>query len=509
MTSKPLSIALSHWPVSVFVVVLAAAGLSYAIFLRCRGTDGEGDDGVTRVELAGWGALVVLPSTVYQAAHSAAFSVEAAVFAAILSATVIVWMAGLLDDYVPVLFAIVAVLLTGLAPAKVALGGFSSATLLMLLGVFSLSAVISSSGLSSRLMLNALLQLPDKPIWKQLTLFGSGYLLSPIMPSANARLSLLVPVFRSMAEGMKLPQGGMALTGLLAATFGGGTFFAPMMATSRSANIAAINFLPRQMQPDFLGIFWLICAAVAALVLTGAAVFLLDRLFQDRGSESLPAAEIKKQLAELGPAKPSEKIAAGCFVFFFGGCMTVGWHGLSPSVLAGCILVVLLFSGTVSRRHFWHEIDWPTIVFLLGVDSMMRIMDHLGIAKAIAAGAGDVFAFVGGRIEFFIVAALATCTLFRLFLTVTPGMLMAAVVLLPVAEANQIHPWICVFLAALFSDIWFVRYQGTTGYLQLCSMGIDKTINEPVFLRFNWFLNAARIAAAYASIPWWKWLGLL
>lgn len=352
MTSKPLSIALSHWPVSVFVVVLAAAGLSYAIFLRCRGTDGEGDDGVTRVELAGWGALVVLPSTVYQAAHSAAFSVEAAVFAAILSATVIVWMAGLLDDYVPVLFAIVAVLLTGLAPAKVALGGFSSATLLMLLGVFSLSAVISSSGLSSRLMLNALLQLPDKPIWKQLTLFGSGYLLSPIMPSANARLSLLVPVFRSMAEGMKLPQGGMALTGLLAATFGGGTFFAPMMATSRSANIAAINFLPRQMQPDFLGIFWLICAAVAALVLTGAAVFLLDRLFQDRGSESLPAAEIKKQLAELGPAKPSEKIAAGCFVFFFGGCMTVGWHGLSPSVLAGCILVVLLFSGNRLAKTF-------------------------------------------------------------------------------------------------------------------------------------------------------------
>lgn len=509
MTTKPLSIALSHWPVPVFFAVLAMAGLAYAVFLRRRDKDEAGDDGVTRGELVGWGALVVIPPLVYLAALSAAFSVEAALFTSILSATVIVWMAGLLDDYAPVLLAIVAVLLTGLAPAKVALGGFSSATLLMLLGVFSLSAVIGSSGLSSRLMLHALLRLPDKPIWQQLTIFGGGCLLSPIMPSANARLSLLVPVFRSMAEAMRLPQGGLAITGLLAATFAGGTLFAPMMATSRSANIAAISFLPKQMQSEFLGIFWLVCAAVAAVVVTGAAVLLLRWFFSERAPQTLPAGEIEKQLDALGPIKPEEKIAAGCFVFFLGGCMTVSWHGLSPAVLGGCLLVVLLFSGTIARKEFRRELDWPMVVFLLGVDSIMRIMDHLGIARAIADGTGDVFAFVGGRIELFILAALATCVVVRLFLTVTPGMLTSAVVLLPVAAANGIHPWICVFLAALFSDIWFVRYQGTTGYLQLCSLGLDKTINEPAFFRFNWSLNAVRVAAAYASIPWWKWLGLL
>ncbi len=508
MPTNPVSTVLSHWPVLVFFAVLAGAAALYALSLRRTPPDAT-DQGVTRGELAGWSALIVVPPCIYLVAISAAFSVETALFSAILSATVIVWMAGLLDDYVPVLLAIVAVLLTGLAPAKVALGGFSSASLLMLLGVFSLSAVIGTSGLSTRLMLQALLRLPDKPLWHQLTIFSGGYLLSPIMPSANARLSLLVPVFKSMAEGMRLTHGGLAITGLLAATFAGGTLFAPMMATSRSANIAAISFLPRQAQSEFLGIFWLVCAAAAAVVVTGAAILFLDRFFSERGPQTLPAGEIGKQLAALGPVKPAEKIAAACFVFFLGGCMTVSWHGLSPAVLGGCLLVVLLFSGTIARKEFRRELDWPMIVFLLGVDSIMRIMDHLGVAKAIASGAGDVFSFVGGRIELFILAALVTCTVVRLFLTVTPGMLTAAVVLLPVAEANGIHPWICIFLAALFSDVWFVRYQGTTGYLQLCSLGLDKTINERAFFRFNWCLNAARIAAAYASIPWWKWLGLL
>jgi hypothetical protein len=109
----------------------------------------------------------------------------------------------------------------------------------------------------------------------------------------------------------------------------------------------------------------------------------------------------------------------------------------------------------------------------------------------------------------FIAVALAVTLTVRLALPVTAGMLTAAIVLLPVAAAQGIHPWICVFCAAVFSDIAFFRHQGTNGIIQMRMTGLFEQIDERGFLRYNLLMNAARVAVVYASIPWWSWLGLL
>ena len=119
--------------------------------------------------------------------------------------------------------------------------------------MYALSAVISSSGLSYRLMLRLLLGLPDAPFWHQVTLLGSGYVLSPLMPSTNARLSLLTPVYKDMVAGLRLPARGPAITALFAAMFGGAALFSPMMATSKSSNIAALGMLPLRFRPSSAG----------------------------------------------------------------------------------------------------------------------------------------------------------------------------------------------------------------------------------------------------------------
>ena len=88
-------------------------------------------------------------------------------------------------------------------------------------------------------------------------------------------------------------------------------------------------------------------------------------------------------------------------------------------------------------------------------------------------------------------------------------MLTAVVILLPVAAAQGIHPWICVFCAAMFSDISFFRHQGTNGIMQIRAAGLFEETDERSFLRYNMVMNAARVAVVFASIPWWGWLGLL
>jgi DASS family divalent anion:Na+ symporter len=173
------------------------------------------------------------------------------------------------------------------------------------------------------------------------------------------------------------------------------------------------------------------------------------------------------------------------------------------------VLLALLLTGTLLRKDFQRRLDWPMIFFLLGIDSLMRIMDHLGLARALAGAVQDGFDFIDGRVAVFIAMALLVTLVVRLALPVTAGMLTAAIVLLPVAAAQGIHPWICVFCTAIFSDISFFRHQGTNGIMQMYSAGLIEQVDEPGFLRYNLLMNAARVVVVYASIPWWQWLGLL
>lgn len=70
-----------------------------------------------------------------------------------------------------------------------------------------------------------------------------------------------------------------------------------------------------------------------------------------------------------------------------------------------------------------------------------------------------------------------------------------------------IHPWLVVFLASLFSDIWFLPHQNST-YQQVLSMGLRQRCDLALFMRYNWWLNGARVVLAFASIPYWQWIGL-
>lgn len=500
-----VDVLIAHWPVFALLgaILVAAAGIA-----RWRRGSGRGEP-VPVGDVVGWAAVLILPPLVYVFALASGLSVQASIFAALLGATVLLWVFSLVAEFVPALVAVVATLVIGLAPPDIALAGFSSPSLLLLLGVYALSAVIISSGLSYRLITRLLLRLPDKPVWHQITLLGSGYVLSPLMPSANARLSLLTPVFKDMAAGLNLPARGPAITGLLAAMFGGALLFSPMMVTSKSSNIAALSLLPQQVQFEFAGFFWLVAAAVAAIGVTVVHLLVLPRIFPPGAQPPLPREHMQRRLADMGPLKPAEWIAAGGFIFFLLGSATTGWHHVKPSYLAGCVLLALLLTGTLLRKGFQRELDWPMIVFLLGIDSLMRIMNHLGLAQSLARVVGHVFDFVDGRTGVFILITLVVTLAVRLVLPVTAGMLTAVVILLPVAAAQGIHPWICVFCAAIFSDISFFRHQGTNGIMQIRAAGLFEETDERSFLRYNMVMNAARVAVVFASIPWWHWLGLL
>lgn len=463
---------------------------------------------VSLAEMIGWILLIILPPALFFFCKTEGFTTQASLFSAILTATVIMWVFTLVDEFIPPLVAVVAALFIGLAPAPVALAGFSSPGMMTLIGVFALSASIGSSGLSYRFMLWLLYKLPDRPVYQQSAMLMGGYLLSPITPSGNSRLSLLIPLFRDMMEGLKLPKGGKAATALMAATFSGAMLFSPMLSTSKSSNITAVNLMPMQIQEQFLGLYWLVAALVAAVGITLFHLGASRWLFSSEQQAALPKDRILVQLQLLGPMTGEERIALGGFVFFLLACGSVSWHHIQPAWIAGCVLIGLLVSGALGKKAFRDQLDWPMVFFLLGMDGITRILDHLGLDTVLAKVMTGWFGFVGGRIDLFILAALGTTLLVRLALPITSGMLVSAIILMPVAEAQGIHPWICIFMTAMFSDIWFRPYQSSQ-YTQVLSQGLGPQYDIPGFMRYNQIMNFSRVVVAFLSIPYWKWLGLL
>jgi di/tricarboxylate transporter len=266
--------------------------------------------------------------------------------------------------------------------------------------------------------------------------------------------------------------------------------------------------LPLQLQDQFQGLFWLVAAGVAALTVTAAHLLVMRLCFGRTAQAALPKQRLKRQLDLLGPISRPEKAALTGFLFFLVGAGTAGWHQISPAWLAAFLLAGLLLMGLLSKKDFQQKIDWPMIFFLLSLDGLSRAISYLGLDTALAHSAGNLFDFVGGRMAWFIPVALVVTLLLRLVLPITAGMIVAAVILIPIGQAQFINPWVVVFLTAMFSDIWFLPYQSSQ-YLQVQGSGLDRYYKHSDFLRYNHWMNLARLLAAYLSIPYWEWLGLV
>ena len=193
-------------------------------------------------------------------------------------------------------------------------------------------------------------------------------------------------------------------------------------------------------------------------------------------------------------------------MLFVLGAFTISWHQINPAWLAAFILVALLLTGLVSKKDFQQKIDWPMIFFLLSLEGLSRSISYLGLDTALSAAVGDRFDFVGGNLVLFIPVALAVTLVLRLALPITAGMVVAAVVLMPVAATQNIHPGADVPDGHVQRHVVQALPELAVPAARL--QRLRQYIADPGFRRYNHFMNASRIVAAYASVPYWQWLGL-
>lgn len=464
------------------------------------------EHGAGATGLIGWSLAILLPLGMLMAGDHWGLERHITLFLVISAATIVLWVFSLVDDYIPGLFALVAILMAGLVPPSVVLSGFASNGFLMALSILGLSTVIVSSGLGYRTMLLLLYRLPNSRFWNGFGIIVTGFFLTPMIPSINARLAMVTPFFEDMVQSLRVAPRGRAATQLAISAFHGVTLLSALFVTSKSVNFAMFSLLPTQAQDQFQGLGWLMAAGAFALVVLLAFGVSASLMLRSPEIHTLDKSRLKSQLDLLGNLKHREWAALMGIAVFILGMVSSSWHRIQPTLLGMSIFYGLLLFGSLRRRELTEKVDWPFLLYLSELTGLVGVFNHLGLDQHLATALPALGITMRDSFGLFVLLLFLLVSLIRLVVPISITIIILVTLFIPLAGVYGVNPWIVGFIILVFGEIWFLPYQCSYYQKFQSVLGLYQ---ESTFLYFNAWMNLCRLLAVYASFPLWKALGLL
>jgi len=229
-----------------------------------------------------------------------------------------------------------------------------------------------------------------------------------------------------------------------------------------------------------------------------------------RGNEpsQLSKEQLAIQLSLLGKLKNREWAAITGVVLFMLGVMTTSLHKIASPWLGMAILFGMLLFGALNKKEFREKIDWPFLIYLAGIVGITSAVNYLGLGQLIASRLPWLGAYMHTSFSLFVLLLSMVIFVIRLAVPISATIVIMATILMPVAEHYGVNPWVVGFVVLVLGEMWFFPYQ-CSYYLQFKQASKGRIFDEALFLKFNVLANLAKIVAIYASIPYWKALGLL
>lgn len=461
--------------------------------------------------IAGWLLAILVPAAVvwWFTEHRTLPNLQSIYLLAVISVAVVMWVFRLMPDFLPALFAVLCVLLLGLAPPNVALSGFASNTFFMALSIFGLSAVITVSGLSYRVLLWLLRAGPAHKAWYSASLFITGAALTPVVPTTNGRVAILGPFFGDLLDSIGRDAARREAPRLAASLLGGTSLLSTVFLSSKSVNFLIFGMLPMQDQDRFQWLYWFYAASVCGLVLVVLYALGLWLLFRNASRPAISKDLVADQLRMLGPMKLAEWSAVFGLAVLLLSFMTATLHHIDIPWVALAILFSLLMFNFLTQRDFRERIDWSFLIFLGALVGLVGAMQFVGLDGWVAQQIVWLREIMAHNLEQFVLMLAAAIFVVRLALPINATVVIFATLLVPTAAATGVNPWLVGFIVLLLSENFIWPYQASY-YLQFSSLaGPAAQAEDSRVLWLNALGFGMKLLAIYASVPFWRYLGIL
>ncbi|MBU0481119.1 MAG: anion permease [Proteobacteria bacterium] len=463
------------------------------------------------VQTLGWILATILPlCTVYFLRNDPTVPNDQALYLiAVVSCVGIMWMFQLLPDFIPALFAVLITILLGLAPTETILSGFASKSFFMALSILGLSAVLMASGLGYRLLLLLLKSGPANKWWYNTCVFIMGFILTPLVPTANGRIAIVAPFVSELLTLYDAKTARREAARLTVSVLTGAGLFSAIFLSSKSINFIIYGTLPMQEQARFQWMYWFYAASVCGGIMMVLYQIGFALLFRTPGTANIPRKSIRDQLAILGPLNKGEWAAIAGFVVLVTSFATNSLHRIEVPWVALAIFFALLMYGFIDKEKFRKHIDWSFLVFLASLIGLVASMKHTGVDKWLTGQFSWLNVIMAEDFHIFIAMLALAIGAVRFILPINATVIIFATLLLPTAENIGVNPWLVGFLILFMSESFILPYQASY-YTQYCSItGTGHPHDDKRLLPFYLAIIVMKLIAIYASLPFWKHLGLL
>jgi DASS family divalent anion:Na+ symporter len=463
----------------------------------------------TSMKIIGWICTLIIPPIVYNVLGGMDFKWEQTIFLTVASATLLMWIFRLANEFIPSLLAIIVIIILQVAPARVALSGFTNDSFFMAMSIFGISSVLVTSGLTFRIVINMLKFFPMSQYWHARTLLFTGIIMTPLLPSANGRIVMAVPILKDMIESLGYEKKGSAANLLAVTAFMGFTFFSSAFLSSKAIHFVIFGLFPTQIQEQFTWSYWFYASIPSFLVMLGLLMLVLKFLYRKKENPKLSKEIIDVQKQILGPMTSREWAALGGILLFGVGIATSSLHKIEMSWVGLIVLYAVLVLGILSKNDFQKEIDWTFLIYQAALIGLVKTISFTGLDTMLGNHLLWIGIYIKANIFIFVLMLTAVILALRLFIPNNATVIILASILFPIAELSGLNTWVVAYIILMMSDAWFLPYQ-CTYYVQFDDMMKSKNlVNLKDVIGINAFSILFRVAAIFASIPYWRMIGLL
>ncbi|MDD2570039.1 MAG: DASS family sodium-coupled anion symporter [Bacteroidales bacterium] len=323
---------------------------------------------------------------------------------AIFVAALVLWITEAIPNYLTSLILIIALVLTGVLPEKVAYAQLGHPVMWLNIMSFVLASMLVTTGVAKRFALWFILRFGKRASSIFISFILINVVLSAFISATTAKAAILLPIFMVIAAiyGARPGDGrnnfgrSIVLQNLLCINIGAGAFV-----TGSGANLLAAALIGGAIGGSVYFSDWMMAMFPIMVGLMFVGYLLAMKVFFPlKPEERAPSIEggmdrLREELRKLGKIDAQEVKAIIIFVLILGFWATDRLHGISATAVAfvGAIVALMPRIGIVK----WNEVDipWHLMLFSAGAYtlgsgfdytdlpsiSVNAFFDHLGIGN--------------------------------------------------------------------------------------------------------------------------------
>ncbi len=430
-----------------------------------------------------WLALLICTPALYAYMQTPAISSDARIFLTFLAVCVFMWVFRLVPYYIPALFTILGTLAVDIAPVKVVLSGFSSESFIMIMALSAVSLVVIKSGILYRALIKLLSVSKCSYNFYNFILFFIGSILTLFIPSIVTRCQIMAQLTNEARDLLNTKKTDSFSTSLAVTGFFGASLFSTIFFTGSLMNFLVQNILPTQEQTQFQSLGWIKASIMMGAFFLAGYLMAFYAVFFNTEKCELKQENLVSKLNVIGKTSIIEWCAISAVAFLSIGFFTYFQHQIHPAWVATITMLALVGVGLFSKKDFQTGIDWSFIIFIATCSGIGATLNYLGLNDTISK---NLVNFLGSNFKdpLYFISLIIISTLFiRIFLPITPSVVILCTIFIPISTFYDISPWLVSIVILVTADMWFLPYQNF--FYVMFEEFSKNNYNQKKFILFN------------------------